>query len=143
MRESIGRILTLTKRNIKEILRDPLSLVLTMALPLVMEILFYLIFHEITAQFEMKYLAPGIVVFAQAFLTLFTGLLISMDRKTSFLTRLYVSRARSYEFIFGYALAVLPIALAQSVLFFVVGGLFDTSLFGVRLVWAILLSLVK
>ena len=68
MRESIGRILTLTKRNIKEILRDPLSLVLTMALPLVMEILFYLIFHELTAQFEMKYLAPGIVVFAQAFL---------------------------------------------------------------------------
>ena len=142
MRESIGRIMTLTKRNIKEILRDPLSLVLTMALPLVMEILFYLIFHKLTAQFEMKYLAPGIVVFAQAFLTLFTGLLISMDRKTSFLTRLYVSRARSYEFIFGYAFAVLPIALAQSVLFFVVGGLFDASLFSVRIVWAILLSLV-
>ena len=142
MRESIGRIATLTKRNIKVILRDPLSLALTIALPLVMEILFYLIFHNITAQFEMKYLAPGIVVFAQAFLTLFTGLLISMDRKTSFLTRLYVSRARSFEFIFGYALAVLPIALGQSVLFFVVGGLFDTSLFSIRLLWAILLSLV-
>ena len=139
---SIGRIATLTKRNIKEILRDPLSLALTIALPLVMEILFYLIFHNLTAQFEMKYLAPGIVVFSQAFLTLFTGLLISMDRKTSFLTRLYVSRARSYEFIFGYALAVLPIALGQSVLFFVVGGLFDTSLFSIRLLWAILLSLV-
>ena len=142
IRESIGRIATLTKRNIKEILRDPLSLALTIALPLVMEILFYLIFHNLTAQFEMKYLAPGIVVFSQAFLTLFTGLLISMDRKTSFLTRLYVSRARSYEFIFGYALAVLPIALGQSVLFFVVGGLFDTSLFSIRLLWAILLSLV-
>jgi ABC-2 type transport system permease protein len=141
-RGSIGRIATLTKRNIKEILRDPLSLALTIALPLVMEILFYLIFHNLTAQFEMKYLAPGIVVFSQAFLTLFTGLLISMDRKTSFLTRLYVSRARSFEFIFGYALAVLPIALGQSVLFFVVGGLFDTSLFSIRLLWAILFSLV-
>ncbi len=142
MRESLGRIITLTKRNIKEILRDPLSLVLTMALPLLMEILFYLIFHKMTAQFEMKYLAPGIVVFAQAFLTLFTGLLISTDRRTSFLTRLYVSRARSYEFIFGYALAVLPIALAQSVLFFLAGGLFDTSMFSARLIPAILLSLV-
>lgn len=142
MRESLGRIITLTKRNIKEILRDPLSLVLTMALPLLMEILFYLIFHKMTVQFEMKYLAPGIVVFAQAFLTLFTGLLISTDRRTSFLTRLYVSRARSYEFIFGYALAVLPLALAQSVLFFLAGGLFDTSMFSARLVPAILLSLV-
>ena len=81
-------------------------------------------------------------MFAQAFLTLFTGLLISTDRRTSFLTRLYVSRARSFEFIFGYALAVLPIALAQSVLFFLAGGLFDTSMFSARLVPAILLSLV-
>ena len=28
----------------------------------------------------MKYLAPGIVVFSQAFLSLFVGLLISVDR---------------------------------------------------------------
>ena len=81
MNNSVSRIITLTKRNIKEILRDPLSLIFTIALPLFMEILFYFIFHELTAQFEMKYLAPGIVVFSESFLTLFTGLLISLDRK--------------------------------------------------------------
>ena len=35
-----------------------------------------------TSQFEMKYLAPGIVVFSQAFLTLFIGLLISLDKSS-------------------------------------------------------------
>ena len=56
-----------------------------------MEIIFYLLFHNLTSQFEMKYLAPGIVVFAESFMALFVGILISSDRNTSFLTRLYVS----------------------------------------------------
>ena len=142
MRESISRIFTLTKRNIKEIIRDPLSLVFTILLPLFMEILFYLLFHKLTAQFEMKYLAPGIVVFSQAFLTLFTGLLITVDRNSSFLTRLYVSKAKSYEFILSYAFSVLPISFVQAILFFLVGGIFDTSLFGLEMLLAILMGLI-
>ncbi len=142
MKNSVSRIFVLTKRNLKEILRDPLSLVFTLAMPLFIEILFYLIFHNLTEQFEMKYLAPGIVVFAQSFLSLFVGLLIALDRSTSFLTRLYVSKAKSYEFIFSYAIAMLPIVLAQSILFFLVGGLFDSSIFGVGMMLAILLSLI-
>ena len=142
MRESICRIRALVKRNLKEILRDPLSLIFMIALPLFMEILFFLIFHKMTAQFEIAYLAPGIVVFAQAFLTLFAGLLIAQDRSSAFLTRLYVSRARSYEFIFGYGFALLPIALAQAVLFFLVGGALDPSIFSVGMLWGILISLV-
>lgn len=141
MNNSFKRILVLTKRNLLEIIRDPLSLIFTILLPLFMEILFYLIFHNLTSQFEMRYLAPGIVVFSQSFLCLFTGLLISLDRNSSFLTRLYVSKAKSYEFILGYALAVLPIALVQAILFFVVGGIFDPSLFSVSMLLAVLLSL--
>ncbi len=142
MRESVSRIITLTRRNIKEILRDPLSLVFMIALPLLMEILFYYLFHGITIQFEMKYLAPGIVVFSQSFLTLFAGLLIAVDRSSSFLTRLYVSKARPFEFISSYMLAMLPLTLVQSVLFFTVGGIIDSSIFSVGMVWAILISLV-
>ena len=63
MRESLSRIITLTRRNMKEIIRDPLSLIFMIALPLFMEILFYYLFHGMTDQFDMKYLAPGIVVF--------------------------------------------------------------------------------
>lgn len=142
MRNSFGRILTLTKRNIKEILRDPLSLIFTLGMPLAMEILFYLIFHGMTSQFEMKYLAPGIVVFSEAFLSLFVGLLIAIDRGTSFLTRLYISKARSYEFIFAYALSIVPIVAVQSILFFAVGLFFDPSIFGLGMLLAIPMSFV-
>ncbi len=142
MKGSVSRINALTGRNMKEILRDPLSLVFIIGLPLVMEILFYLIFHKLTSQFEMRYLAPGIVAFSQAFLSLFVGLLIANDRGTTFLTRLYVSPARSQEFIFSYALPFLPVVFVQSVLFFLVGGLFDSSIFSASMVPAVLISLV-
>ena len=142
MNKSVNRIKVLTERNIKEITRDPLSLILTIGMPLGMEVLFYLIFHSLTSQFEMKYLAPGIVVFSQSFLTLFVGLLITTDRSTSFLTRLYVSKAKSYEFICSYALAVLPIVFIQSVLFFIIGGIFDGSIFCVDMIYAVLISLL-
>ena len=142
MRDSIRRIRLLAGRNVKEIRRDPLSLIFMMAMPLLMEVLFYYLFHEATSQFEMKWLAPGIVVFSQAFLSLFSGLLIAIDRGSSFLTRLYVSPARSFEFIFGYAVALLPFALLQSVLFFAVGGVIDGSLWSVRMIYAVLVSLI-
>ena len=142
MRNSLSRIDALSKRNAKEIVRDPLSLIFMIGLPLFMEILFYLLFHKLTDQFQMKYLAPGIVVFSQAFLALFTGQLIALDRSTSFLTRLYVSPATSVEFILSYALPILPLTLLQSVLFFLVGGIFDTSLFGVGMLFAILFGIV-
>ena len=141
MNKSLLRIFALTNRNIKEILRDPLSLVFTILLPLVMEIMFYFTFHNLTSQFEMKYLAPSIVVFSQSFLTLFSGLLISLDRNTSFLTRLYVSKVKSYEFIVSYVLSVMPIALIQSILFFLVGGIIENSLFTINIISAIGLSL--
>ncbi|MBO4791473.1 MAG: ABC transporter permease [Clostridia bacterium] len=142
MRDSCRRIGLLTKRSLKEILRDPLSLIFTLGLPLVMEILFWLIFHGMTSQFGMKYLAPGIVVFSQSFLTLFVGILLATDRSTSFLTRLFVSRAQPFEFIFGYTLSILPLVLIQSVLFFIVGTAFEPSIFGIGILRAVLLSLV-
>ena len=142
MKESIGRIWALAKRNFKEMLREPLSLVFTMGFPLLLEVLFYFIFHKQTAQFDMQYLAPRIVGFSQAFLTLFVGLLIAVDRSTAFLARLYVSKARAHEFIVAYALPVLPFALAQAVLFFLVGGIIDNSLFGIGMLYGTLTSLV-
>lgn len=138
MSNSCCRICVLTARNLKEILRDPLSLVFMMGLPLVMEVLFYYVFHNMAGQFAMCYLAPGIVVFSQSFLTLFTGLLISLDRGSSFLTRLYVSETKSHEFLLGYTFALLPLSVAQSVLFFVVGGIIDPTFWSVGIVWGVL-----
>lgn len=142
MNKSISRIICLSKRNIKEMVRDPLSLVFMMGLPLVMEVLFYFIFHNLTPQFEVKYLVPGIVVFSQTFLTLFSGILISMDRSSCFLTRLYVTKTRSFEFIFGYIFALIPILFIQSILFFIVGGLLDSSFWSVSMIYGMLMSVL-
>lgn len=142
MNKSLYRTLLFTKRNTKEIARDPLSLIFLIAMPAVMLVLFYFIFHNLTAQFEIKYLAPSIVIFAQSFLTLFAGLLISLDRSTSFLTRLYVSPTKPHEFIFGYILALIPLGIVQSILFFLIGGILDFSFFSVNMLLAIVVSIL-
>lgn len=141
MNSSVKRIFTITKRNLKEIIRDPLSLIFLMFLPVLMEILFFFLFSGLISQFEIKYLAPGIVVFSQAFLCLFTGQLLSIDRATRFLNRLYVTPARGHEFIFGYVLALIPIGLLQTALFFIIGGILDTSFFTLSMLIGVLAAL--
>ena len=54
------RSLIFASRNIKEILRDPLSLVFLLALPFIMLILFYYLFNGLTSQFEIKYFEKNI-----------------------------------------------------------------------------------
>ncbi len=142
MNKSLKRTVTFTKRNLIELIRDPLSLVFLIGLPLFMEVLFFFIFHEMTDQFEIKNLAPGIVVFAQAFTTLFAGILISLDRASSFLKRLYVSQARPFEFIFGYMLSLLPVSVVQSALFFAVGGILDPTFWSIGMICGVLLGIV-
>lgn len=137
------KVSALTGRNLKEILRDPLSLIFALAFPEAMLIIFYFAFRGLTNQFEMKYLCPSIVVFAQAFLALFTGLLISLDRESAFLTRLYVSGTRSCEFIAGYTAAVFPIAAVQSALIFLTGMIIDQGFASVFVFAGIAVSLLN
>ncbi len=142
MNRSFKRIGALSKRNAVEMLRDPLSLLLMLALPLAMEVLFYFLFHKLTSQFSMKYLAPGIAVFSCSFTTLFAGLLIAVDRSTSFLTRLYVTGARAHEFIIGYIVPFLPVVSVQSLVFLLAGCVIEPSLFSVRLIPCLLFSVL-
>lgn len=142
MKERFLRVKALTGRNLREMVRDPVSLSFMLGLPLIMLVLFWALFHKLTAQFEMRYLAPGIVVFGQTFLALFSGILISMDRATSFLTRLYTTPTHAAEFILGYVCALLPVGAAQSVLFFAVACVIDHALFTPRLLLGVAASLV-
>ena len=50
MNSSINRVYILTKRNLKEIIRDPLSIIFLIVLHLLMEIVFYLLFGKLTSQ---------------------------------------------------------------------------------------------
>ena len=109
------RILTFAKRCAKEILRDPLNLFFGLGFPLVLLFLLSAIQANVPVSlFEIDSLAPGITVFGLSFMTLFSATLIAKDRESALLQRLYTTPLRGIDFILGYMLPILPIALAQA-----------------------------
>lgn len=110
------RFRTFSGRTMKEILRDPLNLCFGLGFPIVLLLLLSAIQANIPVSlFEISSLAPGIAVFGLSFMTLFSATLIAKDRDSSLLQRLYTTSLTAAEFIFGYALPMLPIAVAQSI----------------------------
>ena len=110
------RMLTFAKRNFKETLRDPLNLSFLFGFPVVLLLLLSAIQANIPVSlFEIEHLAPGIAVFGLAFMTLFSATLISKDRQSSLMQRLYTTPMRSVDFILGYTLPMIPIALAEGI----------------------------
>ena len=70
---------TFAKRNIKEVLRDPLSYIFCLGFPIIMLIIMTFVNNSIPKEANMKifnieYLAPGIAVFGLTFIMLFTWL---------------------------------------------------------------------
>ncbi len=110
------RTLTFAKRNFKEIVRDPLNLCFLFGFPVVLLLLLSAIQANIpVSMFEIHHLSPGIAVFGLAFMTLFSATVISKDRQISFIHRLYTTPMTPIDFILGYTLPLIPIALAQGV----------------------------
>lgn len=109
------RLRAFSGRTAKEILRDPLNLGFGLGFPIVLLFLLSAIQANVPVQlFEIERLAPGIAVFGLSFMTLFAATLIAKDRESALLRRLYTTPLTSWDFIFGYTLPILPIALAQS-----------------------------
>ena len=115
------RALTFAKRITKEILRDPLNLFFGLGFPLVLILLLSAIQANVPVElFEIAHLTPGITVFGLSFMTLFSATVISKDRGSSFLQRLYTTPMTAADFIFGYTLPIIPIAVAQSIICYIV-----------------------
>ncbi len=115
------RMLTFAKRNAMEILRDPLTLAFGLGFPLVLILLLSAIQANIPVPlFEIEHLAPGITVFGLSFMTLFSATLIAKDRGSSFLQRLYTTPLTPCDFILGYTLPIVPFAVAQSIICYII-----------------------
>lgn len=115
------RMITFAKRCTKELLRDPLNLMFGLGFPVVLLLLLSAIQSNIPVDlFEIQHLAPGIAVFGLSFMTLFSATLIARDRETSFLQRLYTTPLKSIDFILGYLLPLIPIAMAQCAISFLI-----------------------
>jgi len=114
------RMLTFANRNTKEILRDPLTLFFGLGFPLVLILLLSAIQANIPVElFEIQHLTPGITVFGLAFMTLFSATIIAKDRGSSLLQRLYTTPLTPVDFILGYTLPIIPIAVAQCVICYI------------------------
>ena len=111
------RMRTFSARCAKEILRDPLNLLFGLGFPLVLLLLLSAIQANIPVSlFEIDTLTPGISVFGLSFMTLFAATLVAKDRESAFLQRLYTTPLTGVEFILGYMLPILPIALGQTII---------------------------
>ena len=107
-------------RNTKEILRDPLNLFFGLGFPLVLLLLLSAIQANIpVSMFEIDHLTPGITVFGLSFMTLFSATIIAKDRGTSFLQRLYTTPLKPMDFILGYTLPIVPVAVLQGILCYI------------------------
>lgn len=115
------------KRNFKELIRDPLSLIFAIGLPLFLLFIFQQ-FKIPSSIYKIENFTPGIIVFSYSFISLFTALLVSKDRSTSFLMRLFSSPLTIFNYIGGYSLAIIPMAIIQSTLFLLVASLYGLTL---------------
>ncbi|MBR4910814.1 MAG: ABC transporter permease [Clostridia bacterium] len=115
------RILNFSKRNLKELIRDPISLIFEIVLPVFLLFIFKQ-FNIPAENYRLENFTPGIIVFGFSFITLFTATLIAKDRTSSFLIRLGTSPMKPADFILGYILSLIPIIFFQNVVFFAVAA---------------------
>ena len=115
------KMMTFARRCTKEILRDPLNLAFGLGFPVVLLLLLSVIQSNVPVSlFEIERLTPGITVFGLSFMTLFSATLLARDRENSFLQRLYTTPLTAKDFILGYMLPMIPIAVAQGLVCYIV-----------------------
>lgn len=120
------RLRIFANRVFKEIERDILSVFFGIGFPVVLLLLLWIINRNIPAEAEMTLfqlcnLVPGITVFGLSFLALFGGMVVAKDRTSAFLARLFTTPMKSSDFILGYMLPLIPIALIQAVVCYALG----------------------
>lgn len=131
------RMLTFAKRCAREILRDPLNLAFGLGFPLVLLLLLSAIQANIPVSlFEINTLTPGLTVFGLSFMTLFSATLVARDRESAFLQRLYTTPLTGLDFILGYMLPLIPMALGQAAVCYLAALLLGLT-FGGGIVYAV------
>ena len=144
------RFAAFTKRTAKEIILDPLSIFFGIGFPVVLILLLSAINTGIPkghgpSNFEIQNLAPSITVFGLSFITLFSALLVSKDRCSSLLQRLFTTPLKASDYIFGYLVPMIPIGIVQTVVCFAVAlimGLEFTANIFLTLLGTVLITLL-
>jgi len=126
---NIRNVKFFSSRIMKEILRDPLSIAFGAGFPIVLIVLLSLINKNIpNGLFDITFLVPGVTIFGLSFLALFAAQIIAKDRESAFITRLFTTPMKAWDFILGYTLPLLPLALLQAVICYITGMFFGLQL---------------
>ena len=118
----MNNLFLLAKRNLKEMLRDPLTMVFCLGFPLLMLIALPLIFSgmEVVPEiFKIENYAVGICVFGYCFSALFVALTISGDKNSEFINRIKMSPIKKGIYPLSFVVALLPITILQTLIFFI------------------------
>ena len=123
------RMMCFAKRTAKEILRDPINIIFGLGFEVVILLLLSVIQKNVPVSlFEIDYLAPAISVFGLSFTTLFSAMLISKDRQNELMARLCTTPMTSADFILGYTLPIIPMAVAQTAVCYITGVILGMKL---------------
>ncbi len=121
------KTITFAKRCFKEIIRDPLSIIFSIILPLLLLFIFTQI-NIPSSNYKVDNLTPGIVIFSFSFITLFTTILVAKDRSTFLLVRLQISSIKMSNYIFGYIISILPIIIIQNFLIYLLAIILNLNI---------------
>lgn len=122
------KLLGLADRNLKEISRDPVSMILGLLMPIVFLFLFTSINKRLPLDlFTPQSLTPAVVVFGYGFFIMFAATLLAKDRQSAFLVRLYTTPLRPADYILSYILPFFPLLIVQTVLCFCCGLLMGAT----------------
>lgn len=135
------RFAELAKRNLKAVWRDPLSLGLTIALPAVLLVVLQAL-GGVDSFFTATVLAPGIALFGFVMLMFSTAMSLSRDRESALFSRLLTAPLRSNDFVAGYSLPYVPVAIAQGIGIFIIGAFFGLEIKGSVVLVALILLLM-
>jgi len=123
------RALVLSRRNLKEAVRDPLSLGLVLGLPLLMLVVLQAL-KNVDAFFAPTSLAPGVALFGFVMLMFSAAMTLTKDRETALFSRLLTTPLTPNEFAGGYSMPYLPVAVIQAAVIFGAGALFGLEIAG-------------
>ena len=120
----------LAKRNFKEVARDPLSLGIAVGLPLLLLLTLQALGGDEAPFLSPTLLTPGIILFGFVMVMFSSAMILSRDRETSLLARLLTAPLRSSDFVSGYSLPYLLVAIVQATVLLVVGALLGLGVEG-------------
>jgi ABC-2 type transport system permease protein len=130
----------LAKRNFKEMWRDPLSLGIAIALPIALLPILQALGGEDVVALTPTFLAPGVALFGFVMLMFSAAMVLSRDRETALLARLFTAPLSPSDFVWAYSLPYLLVAAIQVIVLFALGGMLGLEMAGsVALVGLVLL----